>query len=167
MGSDQLLVRLRHVLPVAAEKPLVVGDGHSLQGAAHRDRPHAVIHFDLHHLPPVAEVPPFHHADIIARDDRALVGVESSAVDWLIVLEALYRGASPEVKEAEVSVFAASVDEVLLLPKTSDRSDIAFEVSLVGTELLLGSLEVVDLGAVVHADDDLAFVLSDLDAVGG
>ena len=167
MGSDQLLIRLRHVLPVAAEKPLVVGDGHSLQSAAHRDRSYAVIHFDLHHFPPVAEVPPFHHADIIASDDRALIGVESSAVDWLIVLEALYCSASPEVKEAEVSVFAASVDEVLLLPKASDRSDIAFEVSLVGTELLFWSLEVVDLGAVVHADDDLAFVLSDLDAVGG
>ena len=93
--------------------------------------------------------------------------MKGSAVDGLIVLEALYRSASSKVEEAEVPIFTASVDEILLLPKTSNRSDVAFEVSLIGAELLFWPFEVVNFGAVVHADDNLAFILGDFDAIGG
>lgn len=92
--------------------------------------------------------------------------MQSSAVNRFVVLEALHRGASSQVKQAQVAVLAARVDEILLLPKAADCSDVALEISLVGAEVLLGALEIVDLDAVVHADDDLALVLGNFDPIG-
>lgn len=132
VSSNELLVGLGHMLTIAAEEPLVIHDGHAFECAAHRDGAYAVVDFYLHHLSAVAEVPPFHHPYIIAGDDRPLVRVEGSAVDGLIVLETLDCRAGSEVKQAQVPVLAARVDEIFLLPKTSNCSDVPLEIPLVG-----------------------------------
>ena len=165
MCLDDLLVGLRHVLSIAVQQSFVVPYRHSLKRLAHRDRSDAVIDLYLHHLTPVRQVPPFHNTQLVSCHNRSLVRVQGCAVDRLIMLERFHRCPRPDIEEPQVSILASCVDEILLLPKTANRGYVPLEVAVIGSKVLVGPLQVVHLGAVVHPDDDLALVLGDLDAV--
>ena len=71
----------------------------------------------------------------------------------------------PYVEKPQVSVLAASVYYVLLLPKTSHRCDISLKIAIVGSRRLVRPFKIVYFCTVIHADDYLAFVLCDLNAI--
>lgn len=83
------------------------------------------------------------------------------------MLKTLNCSASSKVEETKVSIFTASIDKIFLLPKTSNSCDVSLEISFIGTQLLIRPFEVVYFGAVIHTNDDLAFVLGDFDAIRG
>jgi len=120
-----------HVLHVAVYVPLVVSERHPLQTAAHRYRPDAVIRLDcVLVLVVFVQVPLRHHSALVPEHYRALVGVQGCAVDGFIVLVLLDHVLGPEVKDAQPSVLAGSVDSFVALAEAADGSDVALEVGV-------------------------------------